>query len=61
MLPELPDDLPYALRAFQSDSLFKDVLCDILINEYIKLKMHQWYSYHNHVSDWEREKLLGAF
>lgn len=56
-----PENLLDALRALQRDSLFREVWGDALINEYIKLKMHQWYSYHNHVSDWEREKLLEAF
>lgn len=56
-----PENLLDALRALQKDSLFREVWGDVLIDEYIKLKLHQWHSYHNHVSDWEREKLLEAF
>ena len=56
-----PENLLDALRALQRDSFFKEVWGDTMINEYIKLKMHQWYSYHEHVSDWEREKLLEVF
>ncbi len=56
-----PENLLDALRALQRDSLFREVWGDTLINEYVKLKMHQWYSYHNHVSDWEREKFLEVF
>ncbi|MEM0235809.1 glutamine synthetase family protein [Thermofilum sp.] len=56
-----PENLLDALRALQRDTFFKEVWGDILIEEYIKLKVHQWYSYHNHVSDWEREKLLEVF
>ncbi len=56
-----PENLLDALRELQKDTFFREVWGDILIDEYIKLKLHQWYSYHNHVSDWEREKLLEVF
>jgi len=56
-----PENLLDSLRALQRDSFFREVWGDTLVNEYVKLKMHQWYSYHNHVSDWEREKLLEIF
>jgi len=56
-----PENLLDALRALQKDTFFREVWGDVLIDEYIKLKMHQWYSYHNHVSDWERENLLEVF
>lgn len=56
-----PENLLDALRALKNDMFFREVWGDVLIDEYIKLKLYQWYSYHNHVSDWEREKLLEAF
>ncbi len=56
-----PENLLDAVRALQRDTFFREVWGDTLINEYIKLKMYQWYSYHNHVSEWEREKLFDIF
>ena len=56
-----PENLLDALRELDKDPLFKEVWGSTLIEEYIKLKMHQWYSYYYHVSDWEREKLLDVF
>jgi len=56
-----PENLLDALRELQKDTFFREVWGDTLIDEYIKLKMHQWRSYHNHVSDWEKEKLLEVF
>ena len=56
-----PENLLDALRELEKDTLFRDFWGSTLINEYIKLKMFQWHSYHTHVSDWEREKLLEIF
>jgi len=56
-----PENLLDAIRELQRDTFFREVWGDVLIDEYIKLKMHQWRSYHDHVSDWEKEKLLEAF
>ncbi len=57
----LPESLGEALRELQQDPIYPKAFGTTLVEEYIKVKRHDWVQYLRHVSDWELEKYLQAF
>lgn len=57
----LPRTLLEAVEAFERDDLCERVLGADLRQSFIDLKLQEWWEYHNHVSDWERERYLTFF
>lgn len=57
----LPDNLLEAIRAFDEDSLAKEVLGPTMHNSYSRYKHDEWDRYHEHVSDWETREYLRFF
>jgi len=56
-----PENLLDAVRALKKDSFFRDVWGDFLIDEYIAIKRFEWNTYHNRVSQWERDTYAQNF
>jgi glutamine synthetase len=57
----LPQTLGEAVAALESDEFFKDVMGEVFLDEYIKLKRFAWTNYIQHVSDWETTNYVEAF
>ncbi|MEL7049817.1 MAG: type III glutamate--ammonia ligase, partial [Pseudomonadota bacterium] len=57
----LPRTLEEAVDAFEADPLTKEVFGADMHASWIAFKREEWSSYHNHVSDWERERYLKFF
>lgn len=57
----LPRTLEEAIDAFEADSLTKEVFGTVMHRTWIDFKREEWSSYHNHVSDWERDRYLKFF
>ena len=56
-----PQTLGEAADELEGDDLFKKILGDVFVDEYIKLKRFAWTRYAQHVSDWERAAYTEAF
>jgi glutamine synthetase len=56
-----PENLLDAVRALEEDSFFREVWGDLLIDEYIAIKKFEWNTYHNRVSQWERDTYAQHF
>jgi glutamine synthetase len=57
----LPQTLIEAIDALERDPLSKQVLGELMFDTYRSFKRQEWEQYHNHVSDWERERYLKFF
>jgi glutamine synthetase len=57
----LPRTLEEAIEALERDPLSKTVLGELMFGTYTSFKRQEWQEYHNHVSDWERERYLKFF
>ncbi len=57
----LPRTLGEAIEAFAADPLSKTVMGSLMYNTYVQYKTQEWQAYHNHVSDWERQRYLKFF
>jgi glutamine synthetase len=57
----LPRNLLEAVEALERDPLSKEVLGASMFDAFTKFKRGEWELYHNHVSDWERERYLKFF
>jgi glutamine synthetase len=57
----LPRTLEEAIDAFESDFLTKEVFGTAMHQAWVDFKREEWSSYHNHVSDWERDRYLKFF
>lgn len=57
----LPRTLLEAVEAFAADGFCERVLGTDLRNSFVELKTQEWWEYHNHVSDWERDRYLTFF
>ena len=56
--PKLPLNLLDAIRFFEKDKSFQNMLGNEFSNAYIKLKMKEWNSFISHFSTWEKENTL---
>ena len=52
----LPRSLHEAIEAFAADPLSKAVMGESMFNAYVQFKRAESEEYHNHVSDWERDR-----
>ncbi len=57
----LPRTLLEAIEAMERDPLSRHVLGDLMFEAFTSFKRQEWEQYHNHVSDWERERYLKFF
>ena len=57
----LPRTLDEAISAFESDDLAKHVFGENMFRAFVDFKRMEWEEYHNHVSDWERDRYLKFF
>jgi glutamine synthetase len=57
----LPRNLLEAVEALERDPLSKQVLGESMFKAFTTFKRNEWELYHNHVSDWERERYLKFF
>lgn len=56
-----PRNLFEALKELEKSSFFRNVFGDELIDEYVKMKIHDWNEYMMYVTDWELEKYGDIF
>ncbi|MCU1457244.1 MAG: glutamine synthetase [Actinomycetia bacterium] len=54
----LPRTLLEATEAFVIDPLTHSTFSAGFVKEYVAMKEHEWFSYHDQVSDWERRRYL---
>jgi glutamine synthetase len=57
----LPRNLAEALDAFEADPLSSEVMGPDMFKAYLGFRREEWESYHNAVSDWERDRYLKFF
>jgi glutamine synthetase len=57
----LPRNLAEALDAFEADPLSAEVMGPDMFKAYLGFRREEWESYHNAVSDWERDRYLKFF
>ncbi|MFH1139964.1 MAG: glutamine synthetase family protein [Pseudomonadota bacterium] len=57
----LPETLAEAADALEKDVFFRELLGDVFVEEYLKLKRFAWTEYIRHVSDWEVINYSEAF
>ena len=57
----LPQTLGEALDELESSKLFSTQLGEAFIQEFLEVKRMEWVEYCRHISDWERERLLGFY
>ncbi len=55
---KLPLNLLDALRSLDKNERIRSAMGDALIDSYVKLKMRDWNSYKNHLSQWELDNTL---
>ena len=60
-IKRLPRNLEEAIEAFEADPLSKEVMGDAMFTAYADFRREEWEAYHNHVSDWERDRYLKFF
>jgi glutamine synthetase len=56
-----PENLREAVRALETDTFFRQVWGDLLIDEYIAIRKFEWDVYYQHVSQWERDTYAQHF
>lgn len=54
----LPDNLGYALREFEKSGLMRETLGDVLFENFLQVKMHEWEEYCKHITDYEIKRYL---
>ncbi len=57
----LPRTLEEAIDAFETDPFSRAVMGDEMFKAYAAFRREEWEAYHNHVSDWERDRYLNFF
>ncbi len=57
----LPRTLEEAVSSLEADELARRVMGEDMFRAFIEFKRNEWEDYHNHVSDWERERYLKFF
>jgi glutamine synthetase len=57
----LPRTLGEAIDAFEADPLSAEVMGESMFEAYGRFRRDEWDAYHNHVSDWERDRYLKFF
>ncbi len=57
----LPRTLFEALEDLKKDTVIKETFGTTIFEEFIKVKMTEWITYREHVTDWERRMYMRAF
>jgi len=57
----LPRTLEEAVNAFEADPFSHAVMGEDMFKAYAGFRREEWDAYHNHVSDWERDRYLKFF
>jgi glutamine synthetase len=57
----VPQSLPEALAALETDPVMQGALGPALTAEFLKVKRQEWVRYHNTVSQWEIDRYLTLF
>jgi glutamine synthetase len=57
----VPQSLPEALDAFETDPVIQAALGPELAAEFVKVKRQEWVKYHNTISQWEIDRYLTLF
>ncbi|BAQ16258.1 type III glutamate--ammonia ligase [Methyloceanibacter caenitepidi] len=57
----LPRTLEEAIDAFEADPFSRTVLGEDMFKAYAAFRREEWDAYHNHISDWERDRYLKFF
>jgi glutamine synthetase len=57
----LPRTLEEAVNAFEADPFSHAVMGEDMFKAYAGFRREEWNAYHNHVSDWERDRYLKFF
>jgi len=57
----LPRTLEEAVNAFEADPFSHAVMGEDMFKAYAGFRREEWDTYHNHVSDWERDRYLKFF
>ena len=57
-IKELPRTLVEGIDAVKRDPLVEQVFGKAMFDSWVEFREQEWASYHNHVSDWERERYL---
>jgi glutamine synthetase len=57
----LPRNLLEAVDGLTDDPLAREVFGPLMFDAFTRFKRDEWEQYHNHVSDWERERYLKFF
>ncbi|PSB35705.1 type III glutamate--ammonia ligase [Stenomitos frigidus] len=60
-IQSLPRTLGEAIESFAADPLGETVMGALMYQTYIDFKTQEWLEYHNHISDWERQRYLKFF
>ena len=60
-IQSLPRTLGDAIEAFAADLLGETVMGSLMFQTFIDFKTQEWLEYHNHISDWERQRYLKFF
>ena len=60
-IKRLPQNLGEAINALKEDTLYQDLLGEVLFDEYIKLKEFNWQVYSTQVTPWEISKFAKIF
>ncbi|OQX22555.1 MAG: hypothetical protein BWK75_00465 [Candidatus Altiarchaeales archaeon A3] len=54
----LPDNLGYALREFENSELMREILGDVLFENFLQVKMNEWEEYSKQITDYELKRYL---
>lgn len=54
----LPDNLGYALREFENSKLMREILGDVLFENFLHVKMREWEEYSKQITDYEFKRYL---
>ena len=57
----LPQTLGEALDELEASKLFSTQLGEAFIHEFLEVKRMEWVEYCRHISEWERDRLLGFY
>ena len=60
-IQSLPRTLGEAIESFAADPLGEQVMGSLMYQTFIDFKTQEWLEYHNHISDWERQRYLKFF
>ena len=57
-IESLPETFDHALRAFEDSDLMREILGDVVFENFLKVKRSEWDKYRTHVTQWEIDRYL---